>query len=72
MALDGGTRVAGDVGAQFVGATTGCGRDVGLGTRFEFGDLGGETSTTVGEQRCGLGVGLGEQASPFGVDVARA
>ena len=69
-AVDGDAGVAGDLGTQFVGRAPGGGGDVGLGASFELGHLDVEAGPTVGEQRLGLGFGLGVEAGALGLDVA--
>ena len=68
--VDCGSRQAGDLGAQLVAGPGRGGSDIGLGSGFELGDLLGEPGPAVFEQRCGLGVGLGQQPGTLGGDVA--
>ncbi len=44
--------------------------DVGIGASLELGHLGLDADPAVGDQRLGLGVGLGVQAGALGIDVA--
>ena len=60
----------GDLGAQLVPGAARPGGDVGLGLGLQFGDFGIEPRATVGEQRLGLSVGVGEEALALGFDVA--
>ena len=69
-ALDGDAGVAGDLGAQFVARAPGGGGDVGLGASLELGHLGVDADPAVGDQRLGLGFGLGVEAVALGLDVA--